>query len=119
MRSILICGAAMLAMTACKDAPKGKVDNGMQEVKIDPNSKLNNATIIRNPMTANQPIDTNNVAKITFEVREIDFGTVPEGTVVKKTFNFTNTGKVPLLNGAYFQQIAYCSWRERCNSSTI
>jgi Protein of unknown function (DUF1573) len=97
MRSILICCAAMLFMTACKDAPKSKIDNGMQEVKRDPNSKLNNADIIRNPVTANQPIDTNNVAKITFEVREIDFGTVAEGTLVKKTFNFTNTGKVPLL----------------------
>jgi hypothetical protein len=95
MRSILICCAAMLSMTACKDAPKSKIDNGMQEVQVDP--KLNNAAIIRNPVTASQPIDTNNVAKITFEVREIDFGTVPEGTVVKKTFNFTNNGKVPLL----------------------
>jgi Protein of unknown function (DUF1573) len=95
MRSILICCAAMLSMTACKDAPKSKIDNGMQEVQVDP--KLNNATIIRSPVTASQPIDTNNVAKITFEVREIDFGTVPEGTVVKKTFNFTNNGKVPLL----------------------
>jgi hypothetical protein len=97
MRSILICCAAMLAMTACKDAPKSKIDNGMQEVKLDPNSKLNNADIIRNPVTASQPIDTNNVAKIAFEVREFDFGTVDEGTLVKKTFNFTNTGKVPLL----------------------
>jgi hypothetical protein len=95
MRSILICCAAILSMTACKNAPKSKIDNGMQEVKLDP--KLNNADIIRSPVTASQPIDTNNVAKITFEVREIDFGTVPEGTLVKKTFNFTNTGKVPLL----------------------
>ncbi len=95
MRSILICCAAMLSMTACKDAPKGKIDNGMQEAQID--TKLNNAAIIRNPVTASQPIDTNNVAKITFEVREFDFGTVSEGTLVKKTFNFTNTGKVPLL----------------------
>ncbi|MEN9611841.1 MAG: hypothetical protein RLZZ628_2655 [Bacteroidota bacterium] len=95
MRSILICCAAMLAMTACKETPKKKVDNGMQEVQIDP--KLNNADIIRNPVTASQPIDTNNVAKIAFEVREIDFGTVPEGTLVKKSFTFTNNGKVPLL----------------------
>jgi hypothetical protein len=95
MRSILMGFTIFLALSACKEAAPKKIDNGMQEVQVDP--KLNNADIIRNPVTASQPIDTNNVAKMTFEVNEIDFGTVPEGTLVKKSFKFTNNGKVPLL----------------------
>ncbi|RMF28619.1 MAG: DUF1573 domain-containing protein [Bacteroidetes bacterium] len=53
--------------------------------------------IIRNPVSADTPADTVNVAKITFEEERFDFGRVSEGTVVEHTFHFTNTGRVPLL----------------------
>ncbi|MFN0212698.1 MAG: DUF1573 domain-containing protein [Saprospiraceae bacterium] len=71
-----------------------KNDNGsaLQENKRGgPNSEM-----IRNPATANMPTDTNQLARISFEQAEFDFGTVNEGTVVEHTFKFANTGKVPL-----------------------
>lgn len=55
------------------------------------------SSIIRNPATANAPLDTVNVAKISFEEPEYDFGEVTEGEEVTHVFRFTNTGKVPLL----------------------
>lgn len=55
------------------------------------------SSIIRNPATANQPLDTVNVAKISFAEEEFNFGEVEEGEEVVHVFRFTNTGKVPLL----------------------
>ncbi|MDV7396430.1 DUF1573 domain-containing protein, partial [Arthrospira platensis SPKY1] len=34
---------------------------------------------------------------IAFEEAEIDFGTVPEGEIVSRTFTLTNTGEAPLI----------------------
>ena len=75
------------AWTSCQN------DSGSaQEIrKGGPNSEL-----VRNPATANMPLDTNLLARITFEQAAFDFGTVNEGDVVAHTFKFTNTGKVPL-----------------------
>jgi hypothetical protein len=55
------------------------------------------SSIIRNPATANQPLDTLNVAKISFKESAFNFGEVVEGEEVVHIFPFTNTGKVPLL----------------------
>lgn len=38
-----------------------------------------------------------NVATITFEVKEHDFGDIKQGDVVEHTFEFKNTGKMPLI----------------------
>jgi len=56
-----------------------------------------NSSIIRNPISANGPQDTTNVAKLKFEEEYYDFGKVKEGVQVKHVFSFTNTGKVPLV----------------------
>ena len=56
-----------------------------------------NASIIRNPITADRPYDSTQVAKIEFDSQRYDFGEVQEGTIVEHTFRFTNTGKVPLV----------------------
>lgn len=53
--------------------------------------------IIKNPVSANEPTDTVNVAKMEFEETEFDFGEVNEGEKVNHVYKFTNTGKVPLL----------------------
>lgn len=67
-------------------------DTSTQENKaLGPNSEL-----IRNPASANMPMDTNQLARIVFEEKDFDFGTVNEGDVVEHTFRFTNTGKIPL-----------------------
>ncbi|MDX1913112.1 MAG: DUF1573 domain-containing protein [Saprospiraceae bacterium] len=79
----------ILAFTwmACKND-----QGGVQEIKSGgPNSDL-----VRNPVTANMPTDTNQLARITFEQPEFDFGTVNEGAIVEHTFKFVNTGKIPL-----------------------
>jgi len=75
------------AWTACKND-----SGGVQEIRGGgPNSEL-----IRNPATANMPTDTNQLARITYDQPEFEFGTVNEGDVVEHVFRFTNTGKVPL-----------------------
>lgn len=77
----------ILAWSSCKNE-----SGGVQEIRgTGPNSEL-----VRNPATANMPTDTNQLARITFEEPEFDFGTVNEGQIVEHTFKFTNTGKVPL-----------------------
>lgn len=44
--------------------------------------------------SATPPAET---AAMTFEETAYDFGTIQDGDVVKHTFSFTNTGKVPLI----------------------
>jgi hypothetical protein len=56
-----------------------------------------NASIIRNPATADLPMDSNQLARITYDNPEFDFGRANEGAVITHVFKFTNTGKVPLV----------------------
>jgi hypothetical protein len=78
-------------MVACADQPEE--DASIETIRAD--GKI--ASIIRNPVSANQPADTVNVAKIRFEETVYDFGNIDEGGTVRRTFRFTNTGKVPLV----------------------
>jgi PBP1b-binding outer membrane lipoprotein LpoB len=73
----------------------GKKDNGLDEVRLD--GKTSNADIVRMPVTADTPLDTNNIAKITMEETDFNFGSVNEGDVVKHTFKLKNVGNQPLL----------------------
>ncbi len=47
--------------------------------------------------TKNGKVDTNDMAKITFDESEFNFGEIEEGTVVKHEFKFKNTGKRDLM----------------------
>jgi hypothetical protein len=67
-------------------------EGGVEEIQTE--GKI--ASIIRNPVSL-QGTDTTNVARLTFEETEYDFGEIDEGGLVKHTFEFTNTGKAPLL----------------------
>ncbi|MBL7805193.1 MAG: DUF1573 domain-containing protein [Saprospiraceae bacterium] len=67
-------------------------DSGVQEIKSGPNADL-----VRNPVSANMPLDTNQLARISYEAPIYEFGTVKEGEIVEHTFKFTNTGKIPLV----------------------
>ncbi len=83
----------LLFTTACKNEPKATTKQ-FEEIQTE-ESEI--ASIIRNPVTADKPRDTVNVAKITFVEKNYEFGTVNEGDVVKHVFNFTNTGMAPLI----------------------
>ncbi|MBL7806454.1 MAG: DUF1573 domain-containing protein [Saprospiraceae bacterium] len=78
--------AFTILIASCQQDPAGKGNQSS-----GPNSDL-----IRNPASANLPMDTNQLARITFQEKEFEFGTVNEGEIVEHTFRFTNTGKIPL-----------------------
>jgi hypothetical protein len=84
--AIVVLGAA-LALTACRN------DNDkVQAIRGDgPNSSL-----IRNPASADLPLDTNQLARIKFDEPVYDFGEAKEGDKLEHLYKFTNTGKVPL-----------------------
>lgn len=79
--------ACIIGMAACQNNPENKV----QELRGGANADL-----IRNPISADSPLDTQQMAKITFEATEFNFGTIDEGDIVEHSYKFTNTGKVPL-----------------------
>ncbi len=87
----------MLCVGACQSDQKKSNQSKklVQEIKAD--GKISNSDIIRNPITADGPLDTINVAKMSFLENKYEFGTVKEGDEVKHTFTFENTGKAPLL----------------------
>lgn len=95
MRILLFSLMVVLSVGACKeDHLQGNSSKSVDAIRQE---KGGVADIIRNPVTADGPLDTVNVAKISFEATEYDFGMVDEGAEVIKTFNFTNTGKIPLI----------------------
>lgn len=84
----------LLILSACKNS-EGKKDNGLEEVRLD--GKTSNADIVRMPISADKPLDTSQIAKIALEETDFNFGEVKEGTEVKHSFKFKNTGNQPLL----------------------
>jgi hypothetical protein len=85
----LMAVALVATAAACKNDPDAA---GVREIR----GEGPNANLIRNPATADMPLDTNQLARITFAEKEFDFGTINEGDIVEHRFKFTNTGKVPL-----------------------
>jgi hypothetical protein len=94
MKYLLFIITVLFFTTACHQN-NDKKDNGLDEVRLDP--KTSNADIVRMPVSADKPLDTTQIAKIQFDSTEYYFGTVKEGTIVKHTFQFKNTGYAPLL----------------------
>jgi uncharacterized cupredoxin-like copper-binding protein len=91
--NLLLPIAAMSCLLSNCTNEKGSGDKLVEEIKTD--GKI--SSIVRNPITMEGPLDTVNVAKMTFEEAEFDFGEVKEGEVVTHVFKFTNTGKAPLV----------------------
>jgi len=88
-KNLFLCLLAALSWAACKN---DKPAESVQEI----NTSGSVADMVRNPASANMPADSNQLARITFEEAEFDFGQVNEGDIVEHQFKFTNTGKVPL-----------------------
>lgn len=78
---------------SCQGENTQTSEKSVDEIKAE--GKI--SSIIRNPVTANEPTDTVNVAKMVFEETSYNFGEIEEGEIVNHTYKFTNTGTVPLL----------------------
>lgn len=86
---------ALGGLIACQQNRFSQSEKTVEEIKAE--GPLTNADIIRNPVSADGPQDTVNVARLAFEETSFHFGEVTEGEVVSHTYAFTNTGKVPLI----------------------
>ncbi len=93
MRLLILTAIIGLAF-ACQTTPKGS-EKSVEEIKQE--GAISNSDIVRNPVSASKPEDTVNVAKMTFDEDTYDFGQVKAGEKVMHIYNFTNTGKAPLL----------------------
>lgn len=81
---------------ACQDNKTVQgAEKSVEEIKQQ--GEISNADIIRNPVSANEPEDTVNVAKMVFEETSYDFGSVKEGSEIEHIYHFQNTGKIPLV----------------------
>ena len=87
--------SAIALCTQCQTNASDKKDNGLQEVRID--DKVSNADIVRLPVTANEKFDSTRMARIKFDTNSINFGSITEGSIVKKIFKLKNVGTVPLI----------------------
>lgn len=97
LKQFLILISLPLLVWSCAEnsQPEATSEKTVEEIKEA--GPIKNSDIIRNPVSANQPVDTVNVAKMIFEEVQYDFGEVNEGEVVEHKFTFTNEGKVPLI----------------------
>ncbi|HRJ17027.1 MAG TPA: DUF1573 domain-containing protein, partial [Saprospiraceae bacterium] len=66
-----------------------------QEIRMPKGSS--NADLIRNPISADAPADAGQMASINFSQPVFDFGDIDDKNIVSHTFEFTNTGKAPLV----------------------
>ena len=91
--SLLVC---LFLLIACEPTGGEEGEKALREIKIEKGS-ISNADIVRNPVTASQPVDTINVAKMEFDNIRYRYGEVEEGEIVAHTFKFKNVGKAPLI----------------------
>ncbi len=95
MKKLLMVAMVALGFAACQSGTESSPEKSIDEIKAE--GRITNSDIIRNPVTADEPTDTVNVAKMVFDQELYNFGEVDEGDIVKHTFTFTNSGKQPLL----------------------
>ena len=79
MKKLLFLSSVLFLMVACGEETASS-EKSLQTVKTD--SRIQ--SIIRNPVSMDQPTDTVNVAKMDFEELEWDFGTIKQGEKVKE-----------------------------------
>lgn len=98
MKNVLILLSSFFVIVSCNNestlAENGNEDR-VTEITLNPEKSI--SEIIKSPVNADEPVDTVNVAKITFDDTRFDFGTINEGAIINHVYKFTNTGKVPLV----------------------
>jgi hypothetical protein len=77
----------------CKDASHGSTTSTEEDFK--PAGGM--ADLVYNPMRTDGTLDSSYLPIITWHEETYDFGSIYEGDVVTKDFQFTNTGTAPLL----------------------
>lgn len=82
------------AVGACTNK---KVENNIKSLEKRVAALEGKSGIKPLPSVAQSGADEGEIAVMTFETTEFDFGTVNEGDVVDYTFKFTNTGATPLV----------------------
>ncbi|RPD46105.1 MULTISPECIES: DUF1573 domain-containing protein [Hymenobacter] len=93
--AFLLSGALLLG--ACNNNKAEVGAEGMNAAAANANDATA-APVVDNPNVTNETEAPNpNAPVMTFAVSEHDFGDIKPGDVVKHTFEFTNTGKSPLL----------------------
>ena len=94
--AILLSGALLVG--ACNNNKTAEVGaEGMNAAAATANEAAANPTVDNPNVTTETEAPNPNAPVMTFAVSEHDFGDIKPGEVVKHTFEFTNTGKSPLL----------------------
>jgi len=93
MRYLILMFMVSILAFSCENGTTDAPEKAVKEIKAGDNIR----DIIRNPVNADDPIDTTNIPKMVFEETRYTFGTVDEGDIVRHDFDFTNEGAVPLI----------------------
>jgi len=98
MKKLIVLGIVATAiLTACTDKELTQRVDAL-ETKVE---SLSATQLINNPSTANTPtgevVNDGPTASIKFDSEEFEFGTIQQGDIVEHTYEFTNTGEVPLI----------------------
>jgi len=96
--NFLFLSALLLLFSSCQDSPQGTKNHKDPIIKAHKKADGDYSEIIRiEDSILDGDRDTSSMAKMSFEEKIYDFGTVNEGDIVKHTFRYKNTGKRPLM----------------------
>ena len=94
-KNLFFCLVFLVFLGCTSDDSNQRNEKSIEEIRTG--DGIRNSDIIRNPVTADEPLDTVNVAKMVFDLTTYEYGRVEAGDIVNHTFKFKNAGKVPLL----------------------
>lgn len=100
LRNLFLLGTISLALASCANdakTPETAANNTTVNSDIRNLESVDNSSLVNNPISADTPVNADEMGVLTFKETTIDFGTIKEGDVVTKTFEFTNTGKSPIV----------------------
>ena len=98
MNKLIVLGIAVATMlSSCNNEELTQRVDALEK-KVE---SLSATQLINNPSTANTPtgevVNDGPTASIEFSNGEFEFGTIQQGDIVEHTYEFTNTGDVPLI----------------------